>query len=433
MSTIEQPAGPAHGVPVVNDFDPFEHENEAFWQNARQNTPIFYNEQTNAYWLTRYADCDRVLGDRGTHVSAHPALAPNIQPIPEASKIMQESGLVLAPSIVDEDGEEHKKHRRAAQPPFTVNKVQELRDFIRRQVTEKLDAIVKNGQADIVDEMIYDVPGAVILHMMGVPDEQLSMVKGFRGPWAVFLWGFPDEEIQIQTAHGMGAFGQWARSIAQRSLDDDSQEDMISEAVRNLRRMGVMDSDPAERLWLDSYTLNIVMAGHETTVNTTSCGIVALLRHRDQWQSLIDDPKLIPNAVDEILRHDTGVPTWRQRVIKDIEISGVTIPEGALVYAAINSANRDEDIFENGEDLDVRRTNANRHLAFGKGAHTCMGNHLAKLEIKIMLEELSARLPHMELVPGQKLPYSPNTSQRGPEHVLVRWDPALNPRPEDRP
>lgn len=433
MSAIEQTSpDPPANCPVVNDLDPFDHEAFDFWKRARAATPVFYNEQTDAYWITRYEDCSRILGDRGAYVSAAPALRPNVVPIEEAGKIMAESGLVLAPSIVDEDGDEHKKHRRAAQPPFTRAVVEELDQFIRGQVTSRLDAIVRNGEADIVDELIYDVPGAVILHMMGVPDEELGMVKGFRGPWAVFLWGYPDESIQIETAHGMAAFGQWARSLAKRSLADDSGDDIISEAVRNLRKLGVMD-EPDERLWLDSYTLNVVMAGHETTVNTTSGGLVSLLRDRDQWETLVDDPKLISNAADEVLRHDTGVPTWRQEIVNDVEVSGVTIPAGSKVYCAINSANRDEEVFADGERLDVRRENANRHITFGKGAHTCMGNHLAKLEIKIILEELTRRLPHMKLVPDQVLPYSPNTSQRGPEHVLVRWDPAKNPLPDDRP
>ena len=107
--------------------------------------------------------------------------------------------------------------------------------------------------------------------------------------------------LQIETAHGMAAFGQWARSIAQRSLDDDSGNDIVSEAVRNLRALGVMDSDPGERLWLDSYTLNVVMAGHETTVNTTAGGLVSLLRSPEQWDAVVEAPGLIPNAVDEML------------------------------------------------------------------------------------------------------------------------------------
>jgi cytochrome P450 len=183
------------------------------------------------------------------------------------------------------------------------------------------------------------------------------------------LWGFPDEDVQIQTAHGMAQFGAWARGLAQQSLDDDSGADIISEAVRNLRALGVMDR-PEERLWLNSYTLNVVMAGHETTVNTMAGGLVSLLREREQWQAVVDNPSLIPNAVDEMLRHDTGVPTWRQRVVADIELSGVTIPAGSLVYAAINSANRDEDVFEDGDRFDIHRKNANRHITFGKGAHT---------------------------------------------------------------
>lgn len=281
--------------------------------------------------------------------------------------------------------------------------------------------------------MIYDVPGAVILHMMGIPDEQLGMVKGFRGPWAVFIWGLPDEETQVHTAHGMAEFGAWARSIAQRSLDEPG-DDIISEAIKNLREKGIdFDAEKAEREWLDSYTLNVVMAGHETTVNSTAGGIVELLSNRDQWEALLEDPSLIPNAADEILRYCTGVPTWRQQLLNDVELQGITVPAGSTVYAAINSANRDEDVFENGETFDVRRKNAKEHLTFGKGAHTCMGNHLAKLEITIMLEELLRRLPHAQIVPDQEWVFSPNTSQRGPEHVQITWDPAENPVEADRP
>jgi hypothetical protein len=111
----------------------------------------------------------------------------------------------------------------------------------------------------------------------------------------------------------------------------------------------------------------------------------------------------------------------------------VTVPAGSVVYAAINSANRDEDVFgPDAERLNVRRESARRHIAFGTGAHTCMGNHLARLELCIMLEKLTRRLPHLELVPDQVFEFSPNTSQRGPERVLVRWNPRRNPLHRDR-
>lgn len=430
MSTVEQPQ--TGGCPVAHDFDPFDGEPAEFFEKARRETPVFWHDDIHAYVLTRYDDCRALLGDRSGKVTATAALMGhlNVQPIPEAMQILQESGFEIGPSIVDEDGDDHKLHRGATQPPFSPSRVKPLADFVREQVTLRLDAIVKDGAADIVDAMIYEVPATVILHMMGVPDEQLGMVKGFRGPWAIFMWGNPDEEVQLETAKMMGGFGQWARQIV-KDRTEFPGEDIISEAIANLRKKDALESS---RLFMDAYTLNVVMAGHETTTNTAAGGIRALLESPEQYQALVDDPSLIPNAAEEILRYCTGVPTWRQQAAEDLDFRGVHIPAGSIVYAAINSANRDEDVFgEDAEKLDVRRETAKKHITFGSGAHTCMGNHLAKMEICIMLEELTKRLPHMQIVPGQDFVYSPNTSQRGPEHVDIVWEPSQNPVEADRP
>ena len=145
------------------------------------------------------------------------------------------------------------------------------------------------------------------------------------------------------------------------------------------------------------------------------------------------DPSLIPNAVEECLRFETSVPTWRQMTAKATKIGDIELPEGARLYAALCSANHDEAEFENPEKLDVQRKNAKNHLAFGSGRHVYLGNHMARLEMRLILEELTRRLPHMQLIEGQPWTYSPKASQRGPEHVLVTWDPAQNPIPEDRP
>lgn len=417
MSTLEQPT-PSDGCAVAHDFDPFSGTPQPFFAKARAERPVFFHEGLRAYVLTRYEDCRRLLGDRTGAVSANAALLGhlNVEPLPQAWQILQESGFEPGPSIVDVDGDAHKLQRTVTQPPFSPNRVKPLAEFIRRQVGERLDAVAGAGQVDIVEAMIYEVPATVILHMMGVPDEQLGMVKGFRGPWAIFIWGNPDEEVQLQTARMMGAFGQWARGIvADRTAHPGA--DIISETIANLREKGELENN---RLFVDSYTLNVVMAGHETTTNTMSGGLVSLLLQPDQWAAIVADHTLIPNAVEEMLRHSTGVPTWRQRAVRDLEFSGVTVPAGSVVYAAITSANRDEEIFGADSDrFDIRRDSASKHIAFGIGAHTCMGNHLATLEMEIMLEELATRFPRLSLVPGQHLEYSPNTSQRGPERVLV--------------
>ncbi len=413
--------------PVAHDFDPFRHESAEFFKQARKERPVFFHEQLNAYVVTRFKDCERVLKASSEEVSADVALRPNVPPNPEALRILGESGFVPAPSMVDEDGWAHRLHRWSSQSPFSAARIKPLEGFVRRQVDQRLDAIVKKGAADIVDDLIYEVPAALILHMMGVPDEQMGMIKDFRGPWGVFGWGYPTDEEQITVAKGIAAFGKWARELS----DDrraNRRDDIISEAITNLENTFTLDVN-----WLRSWTLNVVMAGHETTTNTMAGGMISLLTHRDQWEALCADPSLCDNAADEILRHDTGVPTWRQRAVKEIELSGVKIPAGSKMYVALSSANRDEEIFGDDADrFDVRRKNANRHIAFGSGVHVCLGQVQAHMEIRVMLEELVRRLPHLQIVPDQTYTYSRNTTQRGPEHVKVTWDASRNPIAADR-
>lgn len=179
--------------------------------------------------------------------------------------------------------------------------------------------------------------------------------------------------------------------------------------------------------------LQLLFAGHETTTNSSANAFRHLLENRDQWDMICNDPSLIPQAIDEVLRFATPVPHWRRTTTSEVEIQGVKIPAGETVMIALASANHDEDVFEEPGKLDICRKNAKHHLAFGKGRHRCLGEALAKLEMTIILEELTKRLPHVQLVPNQEWIYGANISHRGVEHVKVTWDPSQNPVAADRP
>jgi hypothetical protein len=179
--------------------------------------------------------------------------------------------------------------------------------------------------------------------------------------------------------------------------------------------------------------MNFLFAGHETTTNATANGMRALLENTEQWHALCADPSLAGNAVEEVLRHSSSVIAWRREAVRDAVIGGVAIPAGSKVLAVTGSANHDESVFPSPETFDITRANARKHFAFGVGRHLCLGAPLARVEMQIFLEELSRRLPHMRLVAGQTFSYSPNTSFRGPDQLLVEWDPQLNPLDGDRP
>ncbi len=144
------------------------------------------------------------------------------------------------------------------------------------------------------------------------------------------------------------------------------------------------------------------------------------------------DPGLIPNCVDECLRTGPTFALWRRQVLEDTELGGVPMPAGALVNLMLASGNYDEEVFPEPERFDIRRPNARRHLTFGRGAHHCLGQYLARQELRVTLEELTRRLPHMQLVEGQSFPHADIAAVGGPLSLEVEWDPAENPSFEDR-
>jgi cytochrome P450 len=165
----------------------------------------------------------------------------------------------------------------------------------------------------------------------------------------------------------------------------------------------------------------LLLAGHETTTSMSANAIVTLMNHRHAWDRLCADPALIPSSVEELLRFDSSVITWRRKAVKAVEVAGVPIPDGAKLLLALCSGNRDDAHFPDPERFDIDRENGRTHLSFGFGIHYCLGAPLARLELKVILEELTRRLPSLRLVAGQPRDFPPNTSFRGPARLLVEW------------
>ena len=165
----------------------------------------------------------------------------------------------------------------------------------------------------------------------------------------------------------------------------------------------------------------LLEAGTATTSNLLGNGVRRFLEHRGSaWEALCAEPALIPNAVEEVLRFDASVMMWRRRTKQAVRIRDVDVPSDANVLLLVGSANRDEDVFADSETFDIRRPNAHEHLAFGLGNHLCLGAPLARLEARVVFEELTVRRPDLMLEPGQSLTFHPNISFRGPSALQVR-------------
>lgn len=441
MTTSESSstATQAAGCPVSKlaaGFDPFDEiyvaDPYTLLQQARQEEPVFYSPEIDYFVATRYADIKAVLTDTETwspDIAAQlvtPPYESTMQEFAKGSAIQYLTG----PTLVNEDEPEHMQRRKRLQAPFLPRTVAKFEPRIRQAANEYIDGFVKKGRADLVDDYVWELPVRVLFLLMGIPDAEANYVKEFSSERAIFSWGRPTEEQQNRIAREVNRFAEFCEQHIERQRNNPG-DDLVSEFVR------FNQEDPA--LFPDtmpySYMINFMFAGHETTTSGAASSFRHLLEDRKQWEAVCANPSLIPNAVEETLRLAAPIIGWHRRARRPAKVGGLDIPENGKVLLMLGSANHDEQVFgDTAGSFDVTRKEANRHLAFGFGNHTCLGAPMARLEMRIFIEELSRRLPHLRLVENQTWEFSPNVSFRGgPRHVLVEWDPKDNPLPEDRP
>jgi len=341
---------------------------------------------------------------------------------PEANAVLASYGYAMNRTLVNEDEPAHMPRRRVLMDPFTPEELKHHEPMVRRLTREYVDRFIDDGRADLVDQMLWEVPLTVALHFLGVPEEDMDLLRQYSIAHTVNTWGRPKPEEQVAVAHAVGNFWQLAGKILDKMRQDPSGPGWMQYGLRKQQTHPEVVTDS----YLHSMMMAGIVAAHETTANASANAIKLLLQHPQAWREICEDPNLIPNAVEECLRHNGSVAAWRRLATRDVEIAGVAIPAGSKLLIVTSSANHDEGQFEDADLFDIRRENASDQLTFGYGSHQCMGKNLARMEMQIFLEELTRRLPHLKLA-EQAFTYVPNTSFRGPEHLWVEWDPAQNP------
>jgi cytochrome P450/ferredoxin-NADP reductase len=416
------------GCPVSQraaEFDPFE---DGYQQDppdyvrwAREQEPIFYSPKLGYWVVTRYDSMKAIFRDNLTFSPAN-ALEKITPTSAEANAVLASYGYAMNRTLVNEDEPAHMPRRRVLMEPFTPEALKQHEPMVRRLVREYVDRFIDDGKADLVDQILWEVPLTVALHFLGVAEEDMAMLRRYSIAHTVNTWGRPKPEEQLAVAHAVGNFWQFAGKVLEKMRLNPSGSGWMQYSIRKHAERPEVVTDS----YLHSMMMAIVVAAHETTANATANAMKLLLQYPTVWQELCEDSSLIPNAIEECLRHNGSIAAWRRVVTKDVQIEGVDIPAGSKLLIVTSSANHDERHFPDADLVDIRRDNASDHLTFGYGAHQCMGKNLARMEMQIMLEEFTKRLPHMRLS-EQKFTYVPNTSFRGPEHLWVEWDPQRNP------
>ena len=403
--------------PIAHGYDPLDPAVVAdpypALRSLRQDGPVFYLPGLDHYIVTRYDDIEAILKDRETWSAAN-ASSPLIPVCAEAQEILN-SGFKRVPTLNNADPPRHAPMRKSVLAVMTPRRLRALEPVLRDYATALIEGFAEKPVIDLVQEYSFPFPGFAAFSLLGFPDADTDTLKEWSRTRVLLTYGRLSDEQQVATAKDVVAMWQYVEDFVDRRTADPL-DDLTSDLVR-------LASDKPDQLTtfdIVNIVYSMALAGHETTMNTIGSGLHALLVDRRQWQRIIDEPALIPNAVEEILRFDGPVLNHRRVAKVDTTIGDVDIPAGSRIMMCFAAADHDPAHF--GEDADefrVDRSEAELHLAFGKGAHLCLGAELGRLETRITLELLTTMTPAIELVPVQELQYSPNALFRSLRSLLV--------------
>jgi cytochrome P450 len=404
-------------------FADWDKVNEAYrWLRKNQPVSRIVTDQFDPFWMiTKHADILEIehkseifhSGDRSTILSPHDTVKAITAAVGSPH---------LTRALVNMDGGEHRQYRSLTQAWFMPPNLKKLNERLRGIAKTHVDRMLAlNGECDFAKEVALHYPLHVIMEILGVPEQDetrmLMLTQQLFGARDPELSRSPDKAKESGNVLAMfqsvlaDFYAYFDRLTEERRREP---RDDLASVIAN----ATIDGKPIAPHEARSYYVLVATAGHDTTSASTAGAIWALAERPDQWAKLKENPALIPLLVDEAIRWVTPVKHFMRSATQDYELRGKTIRAGEWVMLAYLSGNRDEDAFEDPFGFRVDRS-PNRHLAFGYGVHVCLGQHLAKMEMRVLFEELISRIKSIELAG------TPTTSQStfisGPKKVPIRF------------
>jgi cytochrome P450 len=368
-------------------YDPYDFEIDTdpypVWRRLRDEAPLYHNEKYGFHAVSRYEDVRKVLLDWQTFSSAKGTVLELIR-----------SGMEIPPgSIIFEDPPGHNLHRGLLSRVFSPRKMAEIEPQVRAMAAGYLDPLVGRTSFDLVAEVGIQVPMRTIGMLLGIPEEDQRAIRDqIDASLRLEEGAIPGDTVSYGDMEQMTkAFEDYIAWREQHPSDDVMTDLLTAEYEdehgerRRLTRTEVLN-----------YVNLLAAAGNETTTRLIGWAGKVLAEHPDQLRDLAEHRDLVPNAIEELLRFEAPSPVQARYVNHDVEIHGQTVPAGGIVLALNGSANRDERKYEDPDRFDVRRK-IDQHLAFGYGIHLCLGAALARMEGRVVLDELVARFPHWEV------------------------------------
>ncbi|MDI9894155.1 cytochrome P450 [Rhodococcus sp. IEGM 1381] len=345
-------------------LDPYPH-----YARLRALGPVVWLPRQQVFAISRYAECKAVLLDDGTFISGD-GVALN----PVANRLGRGTTL-------NSDGDEHATKRSVLAHRLTPKAVRKMKATVEEKAESIVDAALKKRSVDGVDDLATALPMSIVPDLVGWPEDGREDLLRWAG--ATFDSLGPVNRNSIKAARGakeMLAFSR--RVVRERSVIPGSMGDDVLKAA---------DENKIEKSACPALMVDYLGPSLDTTIGAISGALDLFARHPDQWQAIRQNPDLIPNAVNEVVRYESPIRAFSRRAVRDVELDGSRVPKGARVLVVYASANRDEREWDRPDDFDITR-DAARQLGFGSGVHGCAGQGLARLEAQTMLRVLARRV-----------------------------------------
>ena len=367
----------------------------------REHAPAYHDEANDLWALTRYGDVKSAGTDTAVFSNAG-GIRPKFPPLP---------------MMIDYDPPEHTRRRRLVSAGFTPRRVKAMEDHVRAVCDAVIDGVCEQGECDFVRDIAAPLPLNMIGDLLGIaPADRPGLLRWSEDMLA--SQGSLDPAGLEAAAQAFTEYTAYMEPVFADRLRTGADDDLVGALVH-----AEIDGDRLDHDSLIHESLLILIGGDETTRHVLSGGMLALLERPSQLRRLHADPGLLPVAVEEMLRWESPIKDMVRTTTQPVDLHGTRIPAGAEVMLLYPAANRDDAVFDRPETFDAART-PNPHLAFGFGAHFCLGNQLARLELRVMFEQLFARLPDLALAAPQALPRRASNFISGLVSMPVTFTPA---------
>ncbi len=382
------------------------------YRELRETTPVWRSPFGRTF-LTRYEDCSLLLRDRrlGKDYTEPEALIRRFGPTALAEPAVVE----LSHMMLMRDPPDHTRLRGLVTKVFTARKIEEMRQGIEAIAEGLLDKVAARGEMDAIRDLAFPLPVLVICELLGIPRQDRARFVTATASGAALLNPVPPTRAELDRANeGTLASGAYFEGLFEQRRKEP-RDDLLT--------LLVQAEEAGDRLTTEELRANVTLlfaAGHETTVNLIGNGIWSLRSHPSQWNAIRDDPALIPNAIEEILRFECPVQAVARTVAEPIEFDGATFAKGELIVALIGAANRDPEVFPDPERMDVTRERL-KPLSFGGGIHFCIGAQLARIEAEVVFSALLRRMPDIQLTDIGPPKWRDSFTLRGLTTLPVTW------------